>query len=257
MRSASLIPFRSKSGLSSQDRAGAITLTILFHIALIALLLWITPGILPIKKEDLSLSTFNVPAPNSGNQSPAKAQRSEEKTQDQKASKQAPQPTPVTPTPKPDTTMPKPQVEAPSFLQISPDQYAASDIGKMQGRNKSSDGNGKSSGATYGPGEGPGGAQLYNAQWKREPTGAELAGYLKADMPRNGYGLIACRTIENYHVENCRVLEERPLGSGYGQAVRRAAWQFLVVPPRINGKPQIGEWVRIRIEYTEGEIRPR
>lgn len=257
MRPASLLPLPTGSRLSLRDRAGAITLTILFHIILIALLLWVTPDILPIRRDDLSLSTFNVPSPDSGNQSPARAERSKEKTQDEKASQRAPTPTPVPTVKPPDSPVPKPQVEAPSFIQISPDQYAASDIGKIRGQSKASDGDGNSQGATYGPGEGPGGAQLYNAQWQREPTNAELAGYLKSDMPRSGYGLIACRTIERYQVENCRVLEERPLGSGFGQAVRRAAWQFRIVPPRINGKPQLGAWVRIRIEYIDGDIRPR
>jgi protein TonB len=42
---------------------------------------------------------------------------------------------------------------------------------------------------------------------------------------------------------------ESPLGSGFARAVREAAWQFRVLPPRINGQPVIGAWVRIRITY--------
>jgi len=35
--------------------------------------------------------------------------------------------------------------------------------------------------------------------------------------------------------------------------VLNAAWQFKVRPPRKNGKPMIGEWVRIRIDYVHSD----
>ncbi|CDO38197.1 MULTISPECIES: hypothetical protein [Novosphingobium] len=146
----------------------------------------------------------------------------------------------------------KPVVKKPAFtfLKLSREDFASADIGQMKApAPTTSSESGSGSGSSYGPGEGPGGAILYRAQWYREPSGAELGGYIPANAPRTGWGEIACQTIENYKVENCQILGESPLGSGYGRAVQNAAWQFQVVPPRINGKPQLGTWVRIRIDY--------
>ena len=90
---------------------------------------------------------------------------------------------------------------------------------------------------------------LYRAEWYREPSNAELNGYVKAMPPGGGWALIACKTVANYHVENCQSMGESPLGSGLGRDMRLAAWQFLVRPPRHGGKPLIGSWVSIRIDF--------
>ena len=106
-----------------------------------------------------------------------------------------------------------------------------------------------------GPGAGPNGERLYNAQWYREPTHAELSYYLPANRPTVGWGLIACRTIDHYHVDDCQEIADSPAGSGLAAAVREAAWQFLVLPPRIGGRPMVGAWVRIRIEFTQTGVK--
>ena len=97
-------------------------------------------------------------------------------------------------------------------------------------------------------GTGPNGEPLYAARWYREPTNGELAGYLStASGP--GWGLINCQTAPQFRVENCVLVDEWPSGSQIGRAVLAAAWQFKVRPPQIGGQPQVGEWVRIRIDY--------
>jgi protein TonB len=97
-------------------------------------------------------------------------------------------------------------------------------------------------------GTAPNGEPLYAAAWYREPRRDELRGYLStASGP--GWGLIACRTVEDYRVEDCVGLDEYPQGSQINRAVLAAAWAFRVRPPRLGGRPLVGAWVRIRIDY--------
>ena len=157
--------------------------------------------------------------------------------------------------PKPDIVPPPPPVPVPpKLITMSQDDFAATDISKLptHGSDSGDDkpGGGNKGGAAYGPGEGPGGERLYNAEWYREPTDAELNGYMPKNVQDPEYADIACRTIESYHVDNCRSLGESPIGSGLSRAMRLAAWQFLVRPPRVGGKPLIGAWVRIHIYFT-------
>jgi protein TonB len=99
-------------------------------------------------------------------------------------------------------------------------------------------------------GTAPDGQPLYAAEWYREPTNTELAGYLPKTMPDGGgWGIIACKTAPRFRVTDCVELGQGPAGSHLAGAVRQAAWQFLVRPPRIGGKSLVGEWVRIRVDY--------
>jgi protein TonB len=98
-------------------------------------------------------------------------------------------------------------------------------------------------------GTAPNGEPLYAAAWYREPYDSELRGYLStASGP--GWGLIACRTVPDYRVEDCVALDEHPTGSNIARSALAAAWQFRVRPPRLGGRVQVGEWVRIRIDYN-------
>jgi len=97
-------------------------------------------------------------------------------------------------------------------------------------------------------GTAPNGEPLYAASWYREPRDDELRGYLStASGP--GWGLIACRTAPDYRVEDCVGLDEYPTGSQINRAVLAASWAFQVRPPRLGGRPMVGSWVRIRIDY--------
>ncbi len=97
-------------------------------------------------------------------------------------------------------------------------------------------------------GRGPHGEVLYAVEWAREPTNAELDGYLPHN-PTDGWGEIACKTIPGNRVDDCVEVGQSP-GSHLASAVRQAAWQFHIRPPRKNGRALIGEWILVHIDYT-------
>ena len=166
----------------------------------------------------------------------------------------APRRAAVAPLPRPPRLpSPVPKPSPANMIELSKADFAASDISRLSRNSQGSSGDDGGSGgsaATYGPGAGPGGARLYKAEWYRRPSHAELAGYLTAGAPPGSWAMIACRTIDHFHVEDCRQIGESPPGSGLSRALRLAAWQFLVRPPRIDGKPLVGAWVSIRFDFT-------
>ena len=155
-----------------------------------------------------------------------------------------PKPPPIVLPAKPTIAVPppKPPQKSEPWLEMSKDEMAASDIGNLP---KTASG---SAGDSEVVGKGPNGETLYAAEWARHPTDAELSGYLPSNAP-DGFGLIACRTIPGDRVDDCIELDQEPHGSHLASAVRQAAWQFRIRPPRRNGVPLVGSWVSIRIDY--------
>jgi protein TonB len=115
-------------------------------------------------------------------------------------------------------------------IQITREQFAAADIAAMPSRpaarnNSDTDGSetaiARDSGDTPAVGEGPNGEPLYNAEWYRRPTRAELGFYLASAAPQTGWGMIVCQTVTDYRVDNCHEIGQSPEGSGL--APRRSA----------------------------------
>lgn len=167
------------------------------------------------------------------------------------------EPAPQPPVPAPPQPQAEPTPPPAAIIPVTRDQMARLDITPRRPAAP------PAQGPAYGPantrpsasldservGTAPNGEPLYAARWYREPTDGELRGYLStASGP--GWGLIACRTAPDYRVEDCVALDEYPQGSMMNRAILAAAWQFKVRPPRLGGRDMVGEWVRIRIDYT-------
>lgn len=251
MRSASYQSSSYRPEASVQSRA--VSFLLAFGFALLIVWMLIAMGALPPVLKDahkaITLTLFPEQASPIPKHSVAKTSHAASG-----ASSRAP-----TPQPKPAEQAKTPSPPVPwNVIPLTHDEMTSADISNKPMRAQTADAatqgaNGDDSGhdsvATYGPGDGPGGEQLFNAEWYRRPSDAELAFYMPKSGPSTGWAMIACRTIERYHVDNCHELGETP-GSGLARALREAAWQFLVRPPRIGGRPQVGAWVRIRFDFT-------
>jgi len=135
-----------------------------------------------------------------------------------------------------------------AMIELTREEFAAADISRMPKAPSPAASGGRSNDSRQ-AGIGPNGQVLYSAEWVREPSGAELTGYLPANW-RDGWGEVACRTIPGHRVDDCIEIASFPRGSRFASAVRQAAWQFRVRPPRKNGRELVGEWVQIRIDYN-------
>ena len=240
MTSTAYRPDTGRERISRSRRAASLLLALAIEVLL--LLAFLNLNLKPDKKPEFkggTLSTFDIASV-------------DDPTPQQTPRKQAE----ATSRPRPVPIQPKPKIRLPDrpldMLIVTKEVYAASDIAKL-GRNAP----GADLAQAGAPGDservgtGPNGEALYAAEWYREPTDAQLAAYLPKRMPEGGgWGLVACRTAARYRVEDCVELGNSPPGSHLAGAVRQAAWQFLVRPPRVGGKALVGEWVRIRIDYS-------
>lgn len=249
------LPMRRSRARPRRQRVAGLAAAVLLEALVVLALLTLGSGrMAEMAKEGVPLKTFDLAAPSP---EPVVAVKPPE------AKVSAPRPVPQpqaserqqVPAPAAPTQPASPPAPAPAptpLVQLSPGELASSDLRSLPSPAKPAAvaGPPTPSNASDTPlvdGAGPNGEKLYAAAWQREPSEGELRGYLSTAQP--GWATIACRTVANYRVEDCVPVAENPRGSQLLRAVLAAAWQFRVRPPRIGGRVQVGEWVRIRIDY--------
>lgn len=240
----------------ARRRAGPIALTALIEIGLLLMLLSLGVG---GGGEDRPLgeivTTFDAvsdetPEPEQPQAEPAAAAPAQPASAAQTPPSVLPSPLPIAlpraPT-APPVAPPAPSEEAPPSP--APPRIRAvirSDMGSDRGPSDTGAREGDSERIA---GSGPNGEPLYAARWYREPTDDEFRGYFSR-VNGSSWALINCRTEPEFRVDHCVLVDEWPDRSGVGSAVLAMAWQFRVRPPRVGGRSMVGEWVRIRIDYT-------
>jgi protein TonB len=227
-----------------QRRATGFALALAVNAALLLMLLTLGKFAPEAKKISQALIVDLLPESHSKAARPVTKQAVDKHAVPQASETALRKPPPIVIPTKPTIAVPPPSEAKPlPFVPMTKQDLAAGEISSLAKAGAGSGGDGDSEVV----GTGPHGETLYKAEWARRPTSAELAGYLPANA-HEGYGLVACKTIPGDRVEDCEELDQTP-GSRLASAVRQAAWQFRVRPPRKNGVPQIGSWVRILIQY--------
>jgi hypothetical protein len=252
MRPGFFHPQFAPRGAPVLHRSGSLLLVVGIHLLLLVLLLRIAPPFAP----PVPTTPITVRLIPEGTASPDRTDADEaEPVRESPADPAVAPPATAVPTEVP--PVPSSSLIWSQVIPMTRQELAAADIARMpapsaapRGESESGSALARNSGDAAGVGRGPNGETLYNAQWYRRPTPAELAFYIRPGTPSIGWGMIACQTVPDYRVDNCQEIDQSPAGSGLASAVRQAAWQFRVMPPRIGGRPLVGAWVRIRIDYT-------
>lgn len=239
-------PYVEQLSIGVGRRTLAISLAILIPALMLIMLLSFGAEKQPDHKAErvsvVSLEASEIPEEAAKPASPEPKRAEEQPAPPPPAPEKPPLPEPLPPR----APEPKPAPPIPSPTPAIPQSPVRPSSGPVYGPPDS--GGSSSSRDTERVGTAPNGEPLYAAAWYREPRRDELRGYLStASGP--GWGLIACRTVEDYRVEDCVGLDEYPQGSQINRAVLAAAWAFRVRPPRLGGRPLVGAWVRIRIDY--------
>lgn len=225
-----------------QRRASSFALALAINLLLVLVLM--TLGVIPPPSGRTLRGTVVDLIPENRSASREQSTKAEAHRQHAEKNKPVPKPPPIIlPVKATIAPPPRPSKKSVPWIEMSSEEMAASDISKLPASGSGSEGDSEV------VGRGPNGEPLYGVEWAREPTNAELGGYLPPNPP-DGYGEIACKTIPGDRVDDCIEIAQQPRGSHLASAVRQAAWQFRIRPPRKGGRALMGVWIFIHIYYS-------
>lgn len=230
-------PFPSDSAVALlRRRTTVLGIVIAGHLLLVLMLIRLAPP--PSFGEPVAVTTFELIPERVTEKAAEERPKPVTRTEQRAAAPPAPPPIP-------------PEAYELDIIRLTRDEYAAADIARLPQRTETASAEAATdASSTPVVGHAPNGERLYKAEWYRRPKDSELAYYLPNGAPRDSWAVIACQTADKYRVENCVELGQSPTAPGLASAIREAAWQFRVLPPRLGGKPMIGAWVSIRIEFS-------
>ncbi len=91
-------------------------------------------------------------------------------------------------------------------------------------------------------------------EWAAKPGAEVMTGYYPKeamDKTVSGRVIVGCKTNLDSSLSDCEVLEEAPIGMGFGEATRRMVEaEFRISPAIVNGKPEGGGSVRVPIRWV-------
>lgn len=230
--------------VSLRRRLVAFAIAVLVNVGLLLMLVFMSPAMLGGRHDDRQLTTFDVPVGQKDKPEHAKQHEKIAPKVTQSAAKHEVKPVVDSPI--------IPQSDQPTnMILMTREDFAATDISKLPSHAKAAmaDAGGPADSQTV-DGAGPHGETLYAAEWYRRPTPAETEPFFgHRNIPDGAWAEVACQTMPRFHVDNCVALQDSPPGLHLARALQQAAWQFLVRPPQVNGKYQVGAWVRIHYEF--------
>lgn len=158
---------------------------------------------------------------------------------------------PAAPAAAPAIAAPAPVVTVPAAAIPAPPVTSPAD-GSGTGTANGSGTGGNGSGGS-GAGGVPAAPAFTPASWVFRPGNREIMPY---DPPAawrervNGRVVLSCNVLRSTRVANCRVVDERPRGYGFGYAAVAASRTFRLNPPARNGIPDETAWVEIPVAFN-------